>query len=635
MDQYYLGDWSTRKITLGNIGVVSENQIKNDLDTNPQNTNWNISDVMVSEKYIYLIHMNMDYISMYNKNEDGSLGLKVTTRNWYNDDSLIDGISRHSSSVPTGYAIYTKNGKDYLIGLSEDNNNNLYQWEINPTNAQLSNRTIFTNVPATFATYGRGGWNGKDKIYFVDKGPNRLYSFDINTNTWESVVTLNNFDSYVSSSYTGSGLLIDEENDEVYATAGANQSNGFLSAWKLSTGDYIGTITDLTSVTSHINDRRGSFQLNPVNRNVGYYFDGYDNSTIKVLDIVLNNQAIQVSDYLANHYPTISLVETNYPDITFTVDDSDGNITDLKITINDIEVKSYYNFIGEMNYTIDYNNLLVGNNSLKIIVKDDFGSEMIKELNVERLIFNNNVYYLITTLDNKICYLDDINQTIVETEHIVANDSFIESKIAEHSFNSIEEINSMIDDLNILKGYKINLFENAPPYKGSLVFETISDIETIVPKQFIDTTDVKSFKSIEIDNRGIFNVVFSNKVGEWCYFDETKTKVIISELNGEVDLLNAESDVLVNQSNNHTELENLLPEIYSYAKETEQIKFGIILPLDNEIKQIKIISYIEGSYEPLILGQDYTYHIKQNEIDVVLSDAYDSTNKKIRINLMK
>lgn len=255
------------------------------------------------------------------------------------------------------------------------------------------------------------------------------------------------------------------------------------------------------------------------------------------------------------------------------------------------------------------------------------------------IMLEENVYFLITTIMDKICYYDEINNSVVETDTKISSVVTDQQSIIDNSFKSIEDLNLKIDDLNILKGYKIKVLNKTSMNKVSLSFSNDSVIATIVPKEFINTTHVNSFESLEIINRGTFNVVFSNKSGEWCYFDEMKTKVIIDSLNGEVDLLNIEPNplnfILNNQSNNYIELENLLEEIYLYAKETEQIKLGILLPPDNEIQQIRINSIIEGSYQPLILGQDYTYNIKQNEIDVVLSDTYDSNNNKIRINLMK
>ena len=319
-----------------------------------------------------------------------------------------------------------------------------------------------------------------------------------------------------------------------------------------------------------------------------------------------------------------------------------------KIKFNNSIVKGsklYYPTYGEYNNSIfDISVSDYPGDEINVILSNNY----IANNNIDIGIFNGefkykilpiNNLYLIATLDNFLCYYDIENNDIVETDKILDYETYdLDKKIENNYYSSIEEITNTFQDLNILKGYKIVNINKEDIRNRIVLFENNKAIEPIIPKEFINITEVQSFESVEVVNRGDTNIIFSNKIGEWHYFDETKTPIPIPELQDEVLLHELNQSLLQNilntKSNTTSELSELLDEILLFGKETNQLKIGIILNYNQEIQRIKFNAILNGVYQPLILGQDYTYSIKQNEIDIVLSETYDSENK-IRINLMK
>ena len=160
-----------------------------------------------------------------------------------------------------------------------------------------------------------------------------------------------------------------------------------------------------------------------------------------------------------NESPIISLIETNYPNITFTADDTDGNIASLKITINDIEKQVYSTFDGELSYSIDYNDLSIGDNSLKIIAVDDQGTETIKELNINK---------------------SEVATPAIGTEIIIGNKKY-------------EITNTEVDGLNL------NLTLSSPLEKNVVIDEKI-EIMTNYVKPEVDFLDGLGYKELEFIN---------------------------------------------------------------------------------------------------------------------------------------
>ncbi|GKX28642.1 hypothetical protein SH1V18_11220 [Vallitalea longa] len=288
----YAGDWSKGKVSLGNIGISSvlsthNNILKNtsfDHITDP-------SDVMVSKKYIYVVHGNLDCVSKYNKTPNGDIGNYISSGNWIKYD-CIDELSTKNSSVPAAYTVYTDyEDKDHLIGWSKSNSN-IIDYEISSNNT-LTNKKVIKHNAGSISWYSRSGWDGDNYIYFYNKNNNKLYKFDLFSKELSYLTTLANGNSIMSSSYTGSGLIVDKKNNEIYGCSGMNSSNGLLGIWNLSTGRFKGKITgDMLKSAGlpTISNNTGSIQLNPLNRNIAYYFGNYHNDIIS-LEIVLRNKA--------------------------------------------------------------------------------------------------------------------------------------------------------------------------------------------------------------------------------------------------------------------------------------------------------------------------------------------------------
>ena len=163
-------------------------------------------------------------VYVYNKNPDGTIGSKYKNVNWQNQDSNINYICEPSSSVPYAYAVFTEGAVDKLVGWGS--NGVMYLWDI--VDGNISNRRTYS-APFNMQAYSRGGWDGGNYVYFCSRSNSILYRWDINNKSSQPIalVTLASYTSYVSSSFTGSGLYVDAYANEVYASTGANQQRDF------------------------------------------------------------------------------------------------------------------------------------------------------------------------------------------------------------------------------------------------------------------------------------------------------------------------------------------------------------------------------------------------------------------------
>lgn len=281
-------DTRTPKATLGQLKLFGELGRVPNLPVNPTwGGGYSGGDVLVGQDNVYVMHMNANYVSQYTKNSDGTLGGRVRTNSWYDHDSTFNTIQRNNSSVPSAYAMFIENGVDKLVGWSMDSST-LYVWDI--INNVPRNRQAYS-APRAMSTYSRAGWDGENYVYFFNSsnssGDNGLYRWDITNKSAQpqKIVTLANGNSYITPSWTGSGLLVDPIAGEVYAGSGSNQSNGFLSAWRLSDGDYIGTWKSSqfsNAGISTLSGENGNLTLSALHRNVGYYFYAYSNTLVQV-----------------------------------------------------------------------------------------------------------------------------------------------------------------------------------------------------------------------------------------------------------------------------------------------------------------------------------------------------------------
>lgn len=278
-------------IELGKLRIISELSRVYNVPANPTwNNQYSFADILVGERYIYVMHMNFNYVSQYNKNSDGTLGSLVRSNSWYNYDTTLDNLSNNNSSVPYAYALYTENGADYLVGWSKSHNG-LFKWRINESNNTPIERVYYSVAPTTMGAYSRGGWDGGQYVYFYNRIDNKIYRWDIKSKTTSLVVITKIMnDMSLTSSWTGSGMLVDTKAGEVYWGSGSNQTNGFLGGWSLATGQPLaGTprnpikSADLTSIgVTPINGEAGNITLTAAHRNIGYYFNSYNSTLVQL-----------------------------------------------------------------------------------------------------------------------------------------------------------------------------------------------------------------------------------------------------------------------------------------------------------------------------------------------------------------
>lgn len=276
---------------LGKLQIIDEISRVTGLLTNPTwGSTYSVGDVLVGEKYIYVMHMNFNYVSQYNKNPDGTIGSRVRTNSWYSYDSFLDYLSNNNSSVPYAYAMYIEGGEDYLIGWSKSHSA-LFRWRIDKTTNRPVERTQYNVASRVMSPYGRGGWDGDRYVYFYNPGDLTIYRWDIlnKTTSMVSIVKITNSMS-LSSSWTGSGMLVDAARGEVYWGSGGDVANGFLGAWSLATGQPLaGTPrnplkgADLTSLgISLLSGEAGNITLTAIHRNIAYYFHSYSSTIVQL-----------------------------------------------------------------------------------------------------------------------------------------------------------------------------------------------------------------------------------------------------------------------------------------------------------------------------------------------------------------
>ncbi|GAS82019.1 LamG domain-containing protein [Paenibacillus amylolyticus] len=241
------------------------------------------TDVLVGIDHVYVLAGNMNTVAQFNKNADGSIGTYIRTVNWYTMDTTIAQICANTSSVPYAYALYIEGGVEYLVGWGTANA--IYKWVINPSTAAISGRVSY-NTTLAMTSYGRAGWDGGEFIYFARMPRNTsprtadIYRWNVKTPAVAPVklVTIPNTYS-MDSSYTGSGLLV--KANVVYWGSGANQSNGFLVGFDLTTGLPVtpsGTSNPIIAANlqsigvTPIATERGNISLSALHPSTAYYF---------------------------------------------------------------------------------------------------------------------------------------------------------------------------------------------------------------------------------------------------------------------------------------------------------------------------------------------------------------------------
>lgn len=219
-------------------------------------------------------------------------------------------------------------------------------------------------------------------------------------------------------------------------------------------------------------------------------------SDLLVSDVADSDGAYTI---IYNQTPTITLIEKNYPNITFTVDDSDGNVSSVKVKINDVEKQSYSNFDQELNYTIDYNELSIGNNSLKIEAIDNESGKTIKELTINKagidtpnigtkIVAGNKKYEIINaeTDGTSLTLTIDrpLEKNIVINEKIEVINNFVNPKIDldGSGFTNLDFVKSEVRNGNVKEEYVIKKQGRKAKFKFDIGKENDKEIIFKEPK---------------------------------------------------------------------------------------------------------------------------------------------------------
>jgi hypothetical protein len=370
------------------LGDLSfNNQIGNTITDIPYNSSYSsnayVGDVLVGKNYIYIVHLNMNYVSQYAKNSDGTIGARLRTNSWRAYDTTIDQIS--TSSVPGAYTLYVENGQDYLVGWSR-NYTTIYTWKINSNNT-ISNRSSY-NAPVSITNYSRGGWDGGNYIYFVDQGRNRLYRWNLNSKGTQPAHILNfpNGVYSLNSSFTGSGLYI--LNGKLYWGTGSNQQDGMLGAFDMSTGLFIDRVypNQLPSIgVSQITGNYGNVTISPLHPNIGYYFYAHSNQIKQIsVNSLLNIKEVSITPEVHTEKAILkasilNIMPNEQPKFSF------------KVFVGDKQVfpssgwSSQFQTPYNLSVSIDHEHLSVGSNTVKLQVQDEQGGNQFSTVTVTKV----------------------------------------------------------------------------------------------------------------------------------------------------------------------------------------------------------------------------------------------------------
>ncbi|WP_411736381.1 hypothetical protein [Paenibacillus sp. M2] len=368
-----------------------------------------VSDVMVGNNSIYVVQQYLQSIGVYNKNDDGSIGAKITNINWYANDSSTSYICEINSSVPYAYAVFVEDGRDYLIGWGK--NGILYQWSINLTTYAISNRVTYS-APHGMTAYSRGGWDGDQYVWFWSRRDYRLYRWDIKNKTGglTQFSTIENSGYSLDSSYTGSGLYV--ENGKAYWGSGSNESDGFLGCFDVATGALVGSVMKSPALAQFgvtaISANAGCIQINPMNRGIAYYFTF--GSVIKTLYL----SSLDVSN--------VSIPSTVHDDFTVKFDftaDLNGSTTSgtYRALINGTEIKGFATLlplpVTSNTVTVPISLMSIGANLLRLELKDNYGGVKFKDYTVT---VTNNQPVIVTSVSKDTTHTDNITFEALVTD---------------------------------------------------------------------------------------------------------------------------------------------------------------------------------------------------------------------------
>ncbi|KLU54825.1 hypothetical protein EL84_22125 [Paenibacillus sp. VT-400] len=367
-----------------------------------QTVNGSVADVMVGDKYLYVASYNLNTVYVYNKNADGTFGSLVRSLNWVANDSYVQYICASGSSVPYGYAVYTKDGQDYLVGWSSSHAL-LFEWTIRQSDQVVVNRTQYA-APTTMGSYGRGGWDGRDAVWFWNRNDMSIYKWDLNNKTGglTKVVGIQGSGYALDSSYTGSGLLVD--GNYAYWGSGSNEADGFLGCFSLSNGSLAESIMKSGNLSSFgvtaISGNTGCIQINPTNRGVAYYFTF--SNTVKTLfltNLVVSNTTI----------PTTAHDDFDIQfDISLETLGSASSAT-FRALINGTVIKPFATLfplpVTNNTVTVPISKMVLGDNTLTLELKDNYGGVSTKTFNIT---VTNNEPIVVTSVSRSTTHVDNV-----------------------------------------------------------------------------------------------------------------------------------------------------------------------------------------------------------------------------------
>ncbi|AYB38313.1 hypothetical protein [Brevibacillus laterosporus] len=215
------------------------------------------------------------FVKWYTKKPNGSIGSYFGGNIWNEFDTFFKRVQFDGYSG--GFAMYTKDGQDHLVGWSRAYEVTLYDWTF--IDNRPVNRTMYRVVPALGGDYGRGAWDGKDTVYFFDANSLSLYAWDIKNPTVavKYIVKLaitREIENLLRGAWTGTGMLV--RDGVIFLPSSASEdyaSDIALLAYDFNTGEHLGNLlsSELKAKGFNMyNNNKGCIQLHPT-YDLAYY----------------------------------------------------------------------------------------------------------------------------------------------------------------------------------------------------------------------------------------------------------------------------------------------------------------------------------------------------------------------------
>lgn len=473
-----------------------------------------VADVMVGDKFIYVVQQYLQSVAVYNKTAQGLIGTYVRTINWYSNDNYTQYICATNSSVPYAYAVYVENGQDYLIGWSSSHNM-LFGWVINPTTSAIGSRSQYGVADKVMSSYSRGGWDGGQYVYFWNRADMGLYRWNLSNKAAAMVklCTIAAGGLSLDASYTGSGLFV--MGDKAYWGSGSNESDGFMACFNINTGAVVQGVMrspDLASFgVTAISGNSGCIQINPTNRGIAYYF--VFGSYIKTLYLsTLTIKNLTFSPVIHNE------------DVTMTFDiANDTGLTSVtakwRVLVNGVEAIAFNDPqpipVSGAKLTMPNSLFVIGANIVTLEVQDNFGGIT---TTISTITVVNNQPTITTTVTKSTVHAENVTFEATVNDEATALDLMTYRVLLNGAVVSDWSVSGYMSPLIVRRAFRADQLQIGANVIRIEVKDNFKTNTTVISGQST-VTKVNAAPTVYVDMRGnTLYMTFDDSDGDFIRF---------------------------------------------------------------------------------------------------------------------